>query len=178
MAVMARAAGLPSRLVVGFASGSYDPINNRYVVTEADAHSWVEIYFTGRGWVEFEPTASLPIIQRLAMKLEMGALVIAPTRELAQQIASMFDDLGRSSGIRVAVVVGGIPIEKDYKALRHWPNVLVATPGRLIDHIRSRTIVLTHVEVLVIDEADRMHDMGFIPQIRQILQHRAEVQWE
>jgi transglutaminase-like putative cysteine protease len=63
MAILARAAGLPSRLVVGYASGSYDPANNRYVVTEADAHSWVEIYFTGRGWVEFEPTASLPLIQ-------------------------------------------------------------------------------------------------------------------
>jgi transglutaminase-like putative cysteine protease len=62
MAILARAAGLPSRVVVGYASGSYDPANNRYVVTEADAHSWVEIYFTGRGWVEFEPTASLPLI--------------------------------------------------------------------------------------------------------------------
>ena len=62
MAILARAAGLPSRLVVGYASGDYDPANNRYVVTEADAHSWVEIYFTGRGWVEFEPTASLPLI--------------------------------------------------------------------------------------------------------------------
>jgi transglutaminase-like putative cysteine protease len=50
--------------VVGYASGNYDPANNRYVVTEADAHSWVEIYFTSRGWVEFEPTASLPLIQR------------------------------------------------------------------------------------------------------------------
>ena len=62
MAILARAAGLPSRLVVGYATGSFDPANNRYVVTEADAHSWVEIYFNGRGWVEFEPTASLPII--------------------------------------------------------------------------------------------------------------------
>jgi transglutaminase-like putative cysteine protease len=64
MAVLARAAGLPSRLVVGYASGAYDPANNRYVVTEADAHSWVEIYFAGRGWVEFEPTTSLPLIER------------------------------------------------------------------------------------------------------------------
>ena len=112
---------------------------------------------------------ALPIIQHMAPKLEMGALILAPTRELAQQIAVMFNQLGRSSNIRVAVLVGGIPIQQDYKALRHWPNVLVATPGRLIDHIRSHTVVLTHVEMFVIDEADRMHDMGFIPQIRQII---------
>jgi transglutaminase-like putative cysteine protease len=66
MVVMARAAGVPSRLAVGYASGSYDRINRRFVVTEADAHSWVEVYFQGIGWVEFEPTASLPGIQRPA----------------------------------------------------------------------------------------------------------------
>jgi ATP-dependent RNA helicase RhlE len=99
----------------------------------------------------------------------MGALVLAPTRELAQQIAVMFNDLGHSSGIRVATVVGGIPIRHDWKALTCWPNVLVATPGRLIDHIESGSVVLRDIEVLVVDEADRMHDMGFIPQIRRIL---------
>ncbi len=112
---------------------------------------------------------ALPIIHRMADKLEMGALVLAPTRELAQQISCMFNELGKSSGIRVATVVGGIPIQKDWAALTSWPNVLVATPGRLIDHIGSGTVVLDDIEVLVVDEADRMHDMGFIPQIRRIL---------
>ncbi len=112
---------------------------------------------------------ALPIIQKLAGSSDMGALVLAPTRELAQQIAGMFNMLGHSSDIGVAVVVGGIPIAQDYKALRGWPNVLVATPGRLIDHIRNRSVVLSTIRVLVIDEADRMHDMGFIPQIREIL---------
>jgi len=113
---------------------------------------------------------ALPIIERVAQRTEMAALVLAPTRELAQQIATMFDELGRSSGIRVATVVGGVPIEKDWKALVSWPNVLVATPGRLIDHIGSGTVDLREIEVLVVDEADRMHDMGFIPQIRRILE--------
>jgi ATP-dependent RNA helicase RhlE len=113
---------------------------------------------------------ALPIIERLADRTEMGALVLTPTRELAHQIAGMFQQLGRSSGIRVATVVGGVPIEKDWKALVSWPNVLVATPGRLIDHIQSGTVDLRDVEVLVVDEADRMHDMGFIPQIRRILE--------
>ena len=112
---------------------------------------------------------ALPIIHQMAQKPDMAALVLAPTRELAQQITSMFNELGASSGIRVATVVGGIPIKVDYEALGAWPNVLVATPGRLIDHIHSRTVVLSDIEILVVDEADRMHDMGFIPQIRSII---------
>jgi len=113
---------------------------------------------------------ALPIIERIAHRLEMCALVLAPTRELAQQIAAMFKELGKASEIRVAVTVGGIPIKEDHKALRSWPNVLVATPGRLIDHIHSRTVHLQDVEILVVDEADRMHDLGFIPQIRRIIE--------
>jgi len=112
---------------------------------------------------------ALPIIQRMAQKADMGALVLAPTRELAQQITSMFNELGRSSGIRVATVIGGVPMKEDYDALGSWPNVLVATPGRLIDHINSGTVDLSTIEVFVVDEADRMHDMGFIPQVRRIL---------
>lgn len=113
---------------------------------------------------------ALPIIERLAQRMEMAALVLSPTRELARQTAVMFDELGRSSGIRVATVVGGAPLSGDWKALASWPNVLVATPGRLIDHIESQTVALGEVEVLVVDEADRMHDMGFIPQVRRILE--------
>jgi len=111
----------------------------------------------------------LPIIQRATRTLEMSALILAPTRELAQQIAAALRALGKSSGVRIAVVVGGIPIKEDYKALRAWPNVLVATPGRLIDHINCRTVVLSDIEALVVDEADRMHDMGFMPQIARIM---------
>lgn len=112
---------------------------------------------------------ALPIIHRLAGSLDMKALVLTPTRELAQQIAGVFDDLGKSSNIRCAVLVGGIPIEKDYRALRRWPNVLVATPGRLIHHIQNHSAITKDIETLVIDEADRMHDMGFMPQINRII---------
>ena len=111
----------------------------------------------------------LPIIHRIAHRVETTALVLAPTRELAQQIAGVFDQLGETSGIRTAVIVGGIRVEHDYKSLQMWPNVIVATPGRLIDHINCRTVILDDIETLVIDEADRMHDMGFIPQIRRIM---------
>jgi ATP-dependent RNA helicase RhlE len=113
---------------------------------------------------------ALPIINRLAGRPELGALVLAPTRELAAQISEVFNELGRQSGIHVATIVGGVPMEQDYASLRAWPNVLVATPGRLLDHISSDTVSLDEIEVLAVDEADRMHDMGFIPQIRDIIE--------
>jgi ATP-dependent RNA helicase RhlE len=112
---------------------------------------------------------ALPIIHRLAAKAELGALVLAPTRELVHQIVDVFKMLGASSGVRVASVVGGIKIDNDWRALRSWPNVLVATPGRLIDHLEQKTVNFKEIEMFVIDEADRMHDMGFIPQIRRII---------
>ena len=113
---------------------------------------------------------ALPIVQRMAHRLELGALVLAPTRELAQQIFGQFEALGRSSGIRPALIVGGVPMVEDWKALSSWPNVIVATPGRLIDHLNSRTVVLDRVETFVVDEADRMHDMGFMPQVRRVIE--------
>jgi len=112
---------------------------------------------------------AIPIIQRLANRPELGALVLAPTRELAAQITDMFNQLGAATGIRVATIVGGVPMDQDYLALQSWPNVLVATPGRLIDHIENENVTLDEIEVLAVDEADRMHDMGFIPQIRRII---------
>ncbi len=112
----------------------------------------------------------LPIIRRVGGRPEMSALVLAPTRELAQQIALALRDLGKSSGVNVAVIVGGIPIKQDYKALQSWPNILVATPGRLIDHIYSQSIVLSDIKVLAVDEADRMYDMGFMPQVNRIIE--------
>ena len=111
----------------------------------------------------------IPIIQRMINCMELCALVLAPTRELAAQITDVFNELGKSSGIRVATIVGGVPMDQDYGALRSWPNVLVATPGRLNDHIERGKVLLDEIEILVVDEADRMHDMGFIPQINRII---------
>jgi ATP-dependent RNA helicase RhlE len=112
---------------------------------------------------------AIPIIQKFANTADLGALVIAPTRELAAQITDMFNMLGAESGIRVATIVGGVKMDEDYKALSSWPNVLVATPGRLLDHMESDGLFLADISMLAVDEADRMHDMGFIPQIRRIL---------
>ena len=117
---------------------------------------------------------ALPIIQKLAQSTDLAALVLVPTRELANQVTAVFNQLGGTSGIRVATIVGGIPMDNDYKALRSWPNILVATPGRLIDHLTYRSVSLREIQMLVVDEADRMHDMGFIPQIRRILSELPE----
>ena len=98
------------------------------------------------------------------------SLVLAPTRELALQIEADARDLGRYTGATIAVAVGGIDFEKQQMTLRRSPiDILVATPGRLLDFVRRRAVDLSRVEVLVIDEADRMLDMGFIPDVRRIV---------
>jgi superfamily II DNA/RNA helicase len=99
-------------------------------------------------------------------------LVLTPTRELALQIARAATTYGRHvAGLRVATVVGGVPYPAQIKALRGPLDLLVATPGRLLDHLQTGKAVLDHVEMLVLDEADRMLDMGFIDDIRTIADH-------
>jgi len=110
----------------------------------------------------------IPMIQRLAQKKGTG-LVIAPTRELAIQIDEAFQAIARPFGIRTACLIGGAPMEPQVQALRKCPRVVIATPGRLIDHMKRWNVIVEEVMMLVLDEADRMLDMGFKPQIEQIL---------
>jgi ATP-dependent RNA helicase RhlE len=116
---------------------------------------------------------ALPILQRLLGKKRgtTRALVLAPTRELAAQIVVHFNDLGRHSGLKAAAVYGGVGMEPQARALRSGVDVIVACPGRLLDHFRHSYARLAGLEVLVLDEADRMLDMGFLPDIRRILKH-------
>ena len=101
---------------------------------------------------------------------EPRALIIAPTRELALQIASDAEGLVKYAGLRVVSLVGGMDYDIQRKALAEGPvDILVATPGRLIDFVRNREVDLYNVEVLVLDEADRMLSMGFIPDVRTII---------
>jgi ATP-dependent RNA helicase RhlE len=114
----------------------------------------------------------LPILNRL-MGSKCGrvrALIIAPTRELAEQIHQAINTLGHKTRIRSVTVYGGVGINPQIHKLKH-ADVVVACPGRLLDHIGRHSIDLSQLEVLVIDEADRMFDMGFIPDIRRILKH-------
>ena len=113
----------------------------------------------------------IPILERLAQlpKAEPQALILAPTRELALQILATIDTLGRRRGISATVVVGGADMQAQVRGLRQRPDIVVATPGRLLDHMWNGTVNLLPIKVLVLDEADRMLDMGFAPQINQIL---------
>ena len=113
----------------------------------------------------------IPIIERLARlpKGEPQALILAPTRELALQILASIDTLGRRLGISATVIVGGADMQAQVRGLRQRPDILVATPGRLLDHMWNGTVSLLPIKILVLDEADRMLDMGFAPQINQIL---------
>lgn len=98
------------------------------------------------------------------------ALVLGPTRELVQQIVRDAEDLGKHSQLNTYGIIGGADYDRQIKALQAGPlDILVATPGRLIDYLRKRTLSLREVEVLVLDEADRMLDMGFLPQVRTIV---------
>ncbi len=96
-------------------------------------------------------------------------LVILPTRELALQVEETFAKIGGSLGIRTARLIGGEPIGRQVQALRRNPMIVICTPGRMIDHLEQRTISLAHTAILVLDEADRMLDMGFAPQLKRIL---------
>jgi ATP-dependent RNA helicase RhlE len=113
----------------------------------------------------------IPIVERLAAlpKGQPQALILAPTRELALQTLTTIDKLGRSRRISATVIVGGADMQAQVRGLRQRPDILIATPGRLLDHMWNGTIVLSSMKILVLDEADRMLDMGFAPQINQIL---------
>jgi ATP-dependent RNA helicase RhlE len=121
----------------------------------------------------------LPILDRLRQHANTSfsparhpvrALILVPTRELAMQVDESVRTYGRTVPLRPAVVYGGIPIEPQIKTLRAGVEILVATPGRLLDHVGQRTVNLGQVEILVLDEADRMLDMGFLPDIRRIIE--------
>src|SRR5687768_3776994 len=113
----------------------------------------------------------LPILQRLRDKPRGGtrALIVTPTRELAAQIVEHFAGLAKHTKLRAAAVYGGVGMKPQTDALRRGVDVVVATPGRLLDHIGQGNTDFSNLEVLVLDEADRMLDMGFLPDVRRIM---------
>jgi len=113
----------------------------------------------------------LPILNKLYAENRDGirALILAPTRELAGQIAGDLEKLDEKKRARSVAIVGGANMRKQTNRLQRGATVVIATPGRLLDHIEGGTINLSRVEMLVLDEADRMLDMGFLPAIRQVI---------
>ena len=121
---------------------------------------------------------TLPLLQRLAhhantsvspARHPVRALVLAPTRELAAQVEESVRAYGKYIGLRSAQIFGGVPMDPQTAELRRGVEILVATPGRLLDHVQQRTLNLGQVEIFVLDEADRMLDMGFIPDVKRII---------
>jgi ATP-dependent RNA helicase RhlE len=159
------------RIAAGIAAAGYTnptPIQTRAIPHVMKGRDVMGLAQTGTG-----KTAAfvLPILHRLIQGphgRRIRALIIAPTRELAEQIHVAVESLGRQTGLRSAVVFGGVGIGPQIQALKS-ADLVVACPGRLLDHISRRTVDLSHVEVLVLDEADQMFDMGFYPDIRRII---------
>jgi len=141
------------------------PIQIKTIPAAASGQDIIGIAQTGTGKTF---AFGIPMLERLG-KLKGQGLVIAPTRELALQVDESIKKLGQPLGLRTAVLIGGESLDRQLFHLRKKPHIIVATPGRLIDHLKRRTFRLEQVNTLVIDEADMMLDMGFAPQIKEIL---------
>lgn len=141
------------------------PIQAKAIPPALDGRDLIGVAQTGTGKTL---AFALPILHRLP---ELGgpALVLAPTRELALQIDEVFRKVGGAFGLKTAVLIGGAPMNRQIGQLRARPAVIIATPGRLLDHLEQRTLSLSKVAIVVLDEADRMLDMGFAPAIRRIV---------
>ena len=143
------------------------PIQKQAIPTALEGKDVMGIAQTGTGKTL---AFGVPMLQRLVQQKDGGGLVILPTRELAVQVEESLHKIGRPLGLKTAVLIGGEPMQKQLRVLRTQPHVLIATPGRLLDHLEQKSVKLNNVSILVLDEADRMLDMGFAPQITKILQ--------
>jgi ATP-dependent RNA helicase RhlE len=141
------------------------PIQHKAIPTAITGADVVGIAQTGTGKTL---AFGIPMIQRLGLHKGRG-LVILPTRELALQVNETFEKIAKNLGLRTSVLIGGENINRQLKSLQLNPHVIIATPGRLVDHMRQSNIKLDNIKILVLDEADRMFDMGFLPQLNEIL---------
>jgi ATP-dependent RNA helicase RhlE len=165
------ALGLSPELVRAVADEGYEhptPIQTEAIPLALAGRDLIGSAQTGTG-----KTAAfmLPILQRLSAGTRgvLRALVLVPTRELAEQVAQSIRAYGRHTHLKGAAVYGGVGMEPQTKALKHGADIVVATPGRLLDHMERGHVNFGKLEVLVLDEADRMLDMGFAPDVRKIL---------
>lgn len=141
------------------------PIQRKSIPIGLEGKDIIAIAQTGTGKTL---AFGIPMIQRLA-QIKGRGLIILPTRELALQVDEQLMAVGGALGLRTAVLIGGASMPMQKIALQRKPRVIIATPGRLIDHFEQHTLNLFDITILVLDEADRMFDMGFAPQINQIL---------
>ncbi len=142
------------------------PIQEKTIPVALKGQDLIGIAQTGTGKTF---AFGIPMLQSIGKSKTQG-LVIAPTRELAIQVADSLKKLGTPIGLKTAVLIGGEAIDRQLFQLRKGPHIIVATPGRLVDHLKRKTFKADRVSVLVLDEADTILDFGFAPQIKEILQ--------
>jgi ATP-dependent RNA helicase RhlE len=141
------------------------PIQHQCIPAALEGKDIVGIAQTGTGKTL---AFGVPMIQMLSQNNGQG-LILLPTRELALQVNEVLQSIGEKFGLRTIVLIGGASSHQQIQAIRRNPHILVSTPGRLIDHLRQKNLFLDKVKMIVMDEADRMFDMGFAPQVKQVL---------
>lgn len=173
--------GLSAEILRAVAEEGYSkttPIQNQAIPIILEGRDVMAGSQTGTGKTA---AFTLPLLQRLSKqslnqhpqnehkRRVIRALILTPTRELAAQIQESVHNYGKYLPLQSTVVFGGVKILKQIQRLKHGVDILVATPGRLLDHVQQKTLDLSKVEIFVLDEADRMLDMGFIPDVKRII---------
>ncbi len=162
--------GLSAEMLASLVAAGYQrptPIQAQAVPLALKGRDLMGLAQTGTGKTA---AFTIPIIERLiGGPKRTRALILTPTRELCQQVEASIRKYGQGTGLEVVSVYGGVGYETQVEALRGGVDVIVATPGRLIDHLEKQNVIFDDLEVLVLDEADRMLDMGFAPQINRIV---------
>ena len=161
--------GLPETLLAiltkkGFTTPT--PIQAKIIPTALGGRDVVGIAQTGTGKTL---AFGIPMLARLAQTKKQG-LILVPTRELAEQVSQSLMQVGQPVGLKMAVVIGGASRHAQVRALKNNPNIVIATPGRLVDLITEKDFSLSKIGMITFDEADRMLDMGFLPQIKRVLE--------
>ncbi len=160
-----------SHVAAGVATAGFStptPIQKQAIPSVMEGKDVMGLAQTGTGKTA---AFALPILHRLmdGGRGHVRALILAPTRELAEQIRRDFETLGSKTRLRTLSIYGGVGINPQKQKLKRGVEIVVACPGRLLDHIQQKTVDLSRVDTLVLDEADQMFDMGFLPDIRRIL---------
>jgi ATP-dependent RNA helicase RhlE len=162
--------GLSPKVLQGVVAAGYTdptPIQLRAIPLILEGRDLIGAAQTGTGKTA---AFALPIISRLGQRGALRALVLEPTRELAAQVETAIRDYGRFTPLRPVVLFGGTGYGRQDQALRQGADIVVATPGRLLDQIQRGMLRLNQIQILVLDEADRMLDMGFLPDVRRIIE--------
>ncbi|TMB74125.1 MAG: DEAD/DEAH box helicase [Deltaproteobacteria bacterium] len=162
--------GLAPKVVDGVRAAGYTvptPIQLRAIPVILEGRDLIGSAQTGTGKTA---AFALPIISRLGQRGALRALVLEPTRELAAQVETAIRDYARFTNLRTVVLFGGTGYGRQDQVLRQGADIVVATPGRLLDQIQRGMLRLSQIEILVLDEADRMLDMGFLPDVRRLVE--------